>query len=164
MMIENSNNFTRALTFTLKWEGGFSNDKVDPGGKTKWGISDAGDGTIDGLIDIDRDGTGDVKVEALTKEEAIQVYYHAYWKPANCDKFDLPLAVAVFDTAVNCGVKRANKWLKESQDPKSFLNLRKLYYYRLVGYNPSMKKYIKGWLNRLNDLSKYIHILSSDVV
>ena len=32
-------NFTRAISFVLKWEGGYVNDPADPGGKTKYGIS-----------------------------------------------------------------------------------------------------------------------------
>ena len=153
------NNFTQALKFVAKWEGGFSNDKVDPGGKTKYGISDAGDGTIDNLIDLERDGIGDVKVEDLTRAQAIDIYYKFYWRASECDKATLSEAVAVFDTAVNCGVSRAKKWLKQSQDTKGFLELRRMHYYRVVENNPSMRKYLKGWLNRLNDLHKYITIL-----
>lgn len=156
-----NNNFMTALKFTSKWEGGFSNDKVDPGGKTKFGISDAGDGTVDGLVDIDRNGTGDVPVEDLTLEQAVQVYYNAYWKPSGCDSMELPMAVAVFDTAVNCGVGRCKKWLDQAETAKEVLDLRRAHYYRIIDGNPKLRKFLKGWLNRLNDLHKYVEILSN---
>ena len=157
-----SNNFTKAMEFVAKWEAGFADLKGDPGGKTKFGISDAGDGTIDGMIDLDRDGKGDVKVAELTLPEALEIYYKFYWLASGCEKLELPLSVVVFDTAVNCGVSRAKRWLKETQDPKTFIGIRKLYYYSLKprpGFDP--KKFIKGWLNRLLDLDKFVHILAT---
>lgn len=32
-------NFEKAFSFVLKWEGVYTNDKDDPGGETKYGIS-----------------------------------------------------------------------------------------------------------------------------
>ena len=151
----------KALSFTLKWEGGFSNDKYDPGGKTKYGISDAGDGTVDGLVDINGDGKGDVKVEELTRAQAVDRYYHAYWRKAGCENVSLTAAICLFDAAVNCGVAKARGWWKTIPDPKAFNELRRMFYYRLVDKNPTMKRFLKGWLNRLNDLNKYIEILNN---
>ena len=156
-----SNNFTKALEFVTKWEGIYSNDKFDPGGKTKYGISDAGDGTIDGLVDLDGDGTGDVKVEELTLEQAIQRYKTAYWDASKCDLLELPMAVAVFDSAVNCGVGKARYWLRQSDTVKDLIVQRRAFYYALVDKKPTMQRYLKGWLNRLNDLDKYTTILSA---
>ena len=157
------NNFMRALKFTMKWEGWFSNDKADPGGKTKYGISDAGDGTIDGLVDADRDGDGDVKVEDLTKEQAIAIYHKSYWLDSGCDKLELPMAVVVFDTAVNCGVGRALRWLKQAQTVKEFLALRVNHYHRIIDNNSELKKFYRGWINRVVDLKKYVEILTEEV-
>lgn len=155
----------RALKFTMKWEGWFSNDSVDPGGKTKYGISDAGDGTVDGLIDIDRDGVGDVKVEDLTKAQAIEIYYKSYWLASGCDKLDPIDAIVMFDTAVNCGVGRAKRWWKQcSQDRKRFLNLRVVHYMSIIQNNPALGKFKRGWMNRVNDLKKYVDILAKEVV
>jgi lysozyme family protein len=159
------NSFTQAIKFTAKWEGGWADDKTDPGGKTSYGISDAGDGTIDGLIDLDRDGDGDVAVEELTREEALDIYFKFYWLASGCNDIaaiDLGFAVAVFDTAVNCGVSRAKRWLKQAKNVKQFLELRRLHYYAIIENNPSLAKFKKGWLNRLNDLHKYLDILSKE--
>ena len=166
-----SNDFTQAVKFTAKWEGFFSNDSVDPGGKTKYGISDAGDGTVDGLIDLDRDGDGDVPVEELTQEQAVEYLYNHYWRASGCDAIaggdnavrgkQLGLAIAVFDTAVNCGVNRALRWAHDAATVQGFLELRRQHYFRIIANNPSLGKYKKGWLNRLNDLSKYVAILDA---
>ena len=158
------NNFTKALQFTLKYEGGFSNDKADPGGKTKYGISDAGDGTVDGLIDLDRDGKGDVKAEDLTLAQAMEIYYKFYWLAAGCDKLELPMAVAVFDSAVNCGVGQVKHWLRLDHNYSMLITTRQIFYINLVTKKPAMNKYLKGWSARLVDLRKYCDILETELL
>lgn len=160
----NSNNFTKAMQFVGKWEGFYSDDKADPGGKTKYGISDAGDGTIDGLIDIDRDGAGDVLVPDLTWEQALEVYWKHYWIPAGCNERSVEEAVAIFDTAVNCGVGRAVKWWKENPNLKDFINRRVMHYNNVIDRNSELSKFRKGWLNRVVDLRKYCEILAKESV
>lgn len=155
-----TNAFMKAMKFTAKWEGGWVNDKADPGGKTNYGISDAGDGTIDGLIDLDRDGKGDVKVEELTREQALNIYFKFYWLAAGCDKLPLPMAVVVFDTAVNCGVSRAEEFFDIQDSPKTYCGKRITFYNNLVARKPAMKKFYKGWINRVVDLRKYAEILA----
>ena len=148
-----NNNFMKAMVFVKKWEGVFSDDSFDPGGKTKYGISDAGDGTIDGLVD------GNIKVEELTLEQALQIYYDRYWLAVGADTQPLDWAVAMFDAAVNCGVYRAKDWAKNCDDTREYNERRRAYYYRLVVGNRKFGKYIHGWLNRLVDLNKYCDIL-----
>ena len=157
------NNFTKALTFTLKYEGGWVDDKDDPGGKTNYGISDAGDGTIDGLIDLDRDGSGDVPVADLTREQAIKIYYDHYWLKSGCKDLPLPIAVCVFDTAVNCGVGRAKYFLKNCRDTNDYVARRINFYSKLITSNPKLTKFYKGWINRVVDLRKYADILAKEL-
>lgn len=147
--MEPSNNFVKALTFTLSHEGGYVNIPSDPGGETKWGISKRAHPTVD--------------IRNLTEADAAQIYYDEYWVPSGCDGLDLPLQVAVFDTAVNCGVGRAKAWLKNFPDPHIFLQARRTHYYALVDNNEDMRKFLNGWLNRLNDLTKLVDILISDL-
>ena len=146
------NNFEDALKFTLKWEGGFVNDRDDPGGKTNYGIT---------AETFARYFPGR-EVESITLPEAATIYRNGYWVGAGCESLPKPLAVAVFDTAVNCGVSRAKRWLEETRDSKKYLTLRREHYYRISDSNPSLKKFIRGWLNRLNDLHKYIDILLTE--
>ena len=151
-----SDNFTLALTFSLRWEGGdkYTNDPVDPGGETKYGIS--------------KRAYPDVDIKSLTLEEATLLYKKDYWDKAGCESMEKQLAIVVFDSAVNCGVGRTRSWLAELNEKKDleearksrwFIQRRIQYYLDLVKKKPALNKYIKGWLNRTNDLSKYVDIV-----
>lgn len=138
----NINNFRKSLAFVLQHEGGYVNDPTDPGGETKWGISKRAHPQLD--------------IRNLTPEQAAQIYTDEYWGPAGCDSLPFPLCSAVFDTATNVGVSRAVEWMKQSKDVKEFLDTRKRYYYSVINKNPPSIKYLRGWLNRLNDLQKFV--------
>jgi len=152
--------FTVGINFVLQWEGGYIFDKRDPGGETNLGITDRQDGLIDHKVDIDGDGDGDVEIKKLTKVEAIAVYKRKYWDASGCGNLPNDMAIAVLDTAVNCGVSRAKKWLKDSVDVYRFLEKRTQYYLDLCARNPKMNVYRKGWLNRVNALKKLIEELA----
>lgn len=158
----NDNNFMRAMKFVSKWEGGFSDDPADPGGKTNFGISDLRDGVADGLVDLDRDGVGDVSIADLTREHALKIYYAEYWAPFRCDKLPLSMAVCIFDTAVNCGVTRTAGMLEGCLTFKDLLAKRINYYSRLVTKRPKLQKFYKGWINRVVDLRKYAEIIEME--
>ncbi len=134
--------FDKAWEFTKRWEGGYVNDPKDPGGETKYGISKKAYPNLD--------------IGKLTEDEAKEIYRQDYWEAAKCGELSIDLGVAVFDSAVNCGVTRALRWLDETNDTTDYLKLRQTYYERLVQRNPVMGRFIKGWLNRLRALSAYI--------
>lgn len=108
-----SDKFQRCIGFVIHEEGGFVNDRNDPGGATKYGISlrahrtDIGDLDHDGDIDAD-----DVKL--LTVDQAIQIYNDEYWFEIRGEALPTALALAMLDTAVNCGYTRATKLLQAS--------------------------------------------------
>lgn len=148
--------FEQALEFTLRWEGGYANDKKDPGGETKYGISDRGDGTIDGAF------LGK-SIKDLSLNDAIEFYRTQYWDVNGLDNYDLPLAVCLFDSFVQHRPTVVKSLLNECEGSwTKFLQLRKFFYAKLIAKNPAMKKYEKGWINRMNDLSKYAQILAQD--
>ncbi len=63
----------------------------------------------------------------------------------------------VFDTAVLHGVGRAKQFYKISNgDFNKMLKLRKEYYAKRVQEKPSQKKYLKGWNNRVDNLSNIL--------
>lgn len=138
------NRYYLALQFILKWEGGYVNDPDDPGGETKWGIAKAYHQDLD--------------IENLTPQQATEIYYEEYWVPSGCSYIPYPLCVVVFDTAVNMGVSQALAYLKKSPDALSYIEARREGYIDRVRKSPVKQKYIKGWLNRLADLQKYIEI------
>lgn len=104
-------NFDASLRLVLKHEGGFVNHPRDPGGATKYGI------TQRTLADWrSRHGTRHTisaeDVKALTRAEAAAIYRANYWDAIRGD--DLPAGVdyAVFDFAVNSGPSSAVKFLQ----------------------------------------------------
>jgi len=150
-MIKNLNNFRVSLQFTLKWEGGYSFDASDPGGETKWGISKKSYPSLD--------------IKNLTAEQASDIYAKDYWLASGCDDLPLPYCTVVFDSAVNDGPATAKYWLKQAQNIRQYLNLRRMKYYDIVQKNPLMNKYLTGWLNRLSDLTKFVDVqLASEPV
>lgn len=161
--------FKKGVDFTFRWEGIYSNDKDDPGGPTKYGITLA---TLqDAGKDLNQDGIVDIEdIKQLTLEDSKQIYKERYWDAMGCDqlveKGDWPMALVAFDTAVNCGVSRTTRWLREVQDKGqtyiSLLNFRVIHYLNLINKRPVMAKYKNGWMNRVNDLKKYIDILKTE--
>lgn len=154
--------FNQAMIFvaTHEWgkreDGGYTNDPVDPGGETKFGIS--------------KKAYPDIDIKSLTKEEAFRLYEKDYWNKVVTTNMEPALAITVFDAAVNCGVGRSRSWLAELNEKKDlagerksrwFIQRRIQYYLDLVKKKPALNKYIKGWLNRCNDLSKYVDIVTN---
>jgi len=116
---DSSDHFDKAILITLKHEGGFVNDPVDPGGATNWGMSirfltnDAGDADGDGFLDGDIDKDGDIDVDDIknmTVEEARKLYRIYFWDKYDYDTIiDFVVAARVFDMTVNMGPKQTGK-------------------------------------------------------
>lgn len=134
--------FAIDMTFVFKWEGGYVNDVSDPGGETNFGISKRAYPNVD--------------IKNLTKQGAQAIYQRDYWNALQCDTLDQSLAAAVLDTAINMGVGRAKQFLNQTTDWQQFIQLRKNYYTNLVKQKPALEKFLNGWLNRVNDLQKFI--------
>jgi len=117
----------------------YENDPDDSGGATKFGI--------------DQRSHPDVDIKNLTEDQATDIYW-LEWIKDGCDHLPSPLDWIYFDACVNCGNYRASKLLDASgRDPKKFQQLRIAFYYRLADQNPRLNKFLKGWINRVNDLS-----------
>lgn len=110
--------FEKAHEFVAKWEGGFVDDRHDPGGATKWGI------TIRTLIakglDLNNDGVVNRKdILDMTPDQALEIYRQDYWIKAACPLLPYPLALVVYDCAVNQGVHRSARILQMSVRAKA---------------------------------------------
>lgn len=143
-----------SLAFVAKWEwgnkkdGGYTNDPLDPGGETKYGISKRAHPNED--------------IKNLTPERALEIYQKEYWNPIGGDNLPLPMCVAAFDSAVNCGVSRCSFWIRNCKDDwATLIHLREEFYKGIVQRKPAQQKYLKGWLNRTNDLKKYCEITAA---
>jgi lysozyme family protein len=103
--------FSEAMAFVEQWEGGWSDDAADPGGLTKWGITIR---TVIALaLDFNRDGRVDeADLRDMTRDQARNVYRREYWDKVRAGELPGPVALLVFDAAVNQGVSRAGRFLQ----------------------------------------------------
>ena len=88
----------KAFDLLMINEGGYVNNKYDSGGQTKYGISQKTYPNLD--------------IKKLTLEQAKRIYKKDYWDVCQCDWIPDALSIALFDFAVNSGVKRAVKSLQ----------------------------------------------------
>jgi len=136
--------FLDFLPFLFKWEGGYDNDPEDPGGETKFGI--------------DKRSHPDVDIRHLTKEQATEIYWRAYWVKYGCEWLEQPLGEVFFNACVNCGPARARLLLQGLPIPWAagpFLDGQEAFYRRLAAARPPLQKFLKGWLNRTADLRRF---------
>lgn len=93
--------FRPAVDKILKYEGGYVHDPLDYGGETNFGISKRAYPNLD--------------IEALTREDAIAIYYRDYWCKFSGDKLaNQAVAEELLDSAVNMGWNRAVRFLQEA--------------------------------------------------
>ena len=84
--------FERALEHVLKWEGGFVNHPLDPGGATNMGI------TRKTLADwLGRNSIPIQTIKDLSRETAAQIYKKNYWDAVRADEMPAPVAMLMFD-------------------------------------------------------------------
>lgn len=94
-----SRDFDRAVEIIFELEG-YDEVIVDSGGLTKWGISQRAYPGVD--------------IEALTKQDAKDLYQRDYWIASGAQRFAWPLNLYLFDAAVNQGVTAAIKMLQDA--------------------------------------------------
>lgn len=164
-----SNNFDQAFKVVVGLEGGYTNDPVDAGGETKYGVSKRAFPNED--------------IKNLTIERAKQIYKKNYWDRCGCDDIkSYSIALQVFDIAINCGVGMAGKLVQRAINetskvktkvdgvigPKTVANInvsdvrtlnnnlvakRIEYYYAIVSSKPIQKRFLRGWLIRAERFS-----------
>jgi lysozyme family protein len=106
-------NFHNSFAVIRRWEGGWSDHKDDPGGKTKWGI------TLRLLKSLGKDFNGDGVIDGrdlkeMTHGAAEAIYHVRFWQACRCDRLPRGLDLAVFDCAVNQGTGRAARLLQKA--------------------------------------------------
>lgn len=164
--------FDECFAHVLKSEGGYVNDPADRGGETNMGVTIGAWGAYLGRAIK----PGEMK--ALTPDAVKPFYKAMYWDKVGGDKLPPSVAYAVFDFAVNAGVSRAAKFLQRAvgavddgvvgsgtlgmvakADPakllQNFASQKIAFYTDLAQRNPSQQKFLKGWLARVNEVSKF---------
>ena len=148
-------NFNKAFNIVvMNLEGGskVTNNPDDPGGLTKYGISQRAYPNLD--------------IVNLTQTQAQQIYLTDYWDKAYCNDLPNILDILVFDGAVNQGCATSIKLLQTAAQviTDGIIGYKTLYainktvdiisYYmteRLTRYelNSNFNKFGKGWKRRL---------------
>lgn len=168
---------SHALDFTLRWEGGYVNDPDDPGGATNKGVTQAVYDTWRAKQKLPKQ-----PVRKIAQSEVMAIYENGYWNACQCGGLPAPVDLVVFDSAVNCGVGRAARWLQRAlgvaEDgnigPRTLAAAREFgtplelarkvsvsraaHYTKIISENPTLKKFHNGWTNRLGDLNDYAGI------
>lgn len=92
--------FDDSVDLILKLEGGYVNDPHDSGGETKFGIS--------------KKSYPNEDIRNMTIVRAKEIYRSDYWNPTGARVEDVAtkLATAIFDSAVNQGVRWASQALQ----------------------------------------------------
>ena len=161
--------------YILKWEGGFVDHKADKGGATNMGVT-IGTWRQNGY---DKDGDGDIDVidlKLLTKQDVInRILKPHYWDRWKADQIvSQPIANILVDWVWGSGkwgliipqrllgveadgiVGQQTITAVNRQSPSDLFarikTARLTFLNDIVNNNPSQRVFLKGWINRLNDL------------
>lgn len=166
MVIQTSPRFLACLPFTLKEEGGYSNDAHDPGGKTMEGITQR---EYDSYRRSCHQPLQWVKL--ISDDEMHDIYFNQYWLP-HCPALPIGLDLSFFDLCVNGGPLRAivtlqralsihddGQWGPETTTEvdqiESVIRIIQGYaMYRERFYRglPTFRYFGKDWTNRTNNI------------
>ncbi len=184
--------FEKYHAFVSKWEGGLSDNKKDPGGITKYGVSLRflkGLGLA--LGDLDHDGDVDADdIRNMTPEQSRAIFRREFFNRYSIADYPAPVGMALYDAMVNMGPVQAGKCLQYALNFYPGMTLlvdgvignntkkalaskcvteattmnvalravaqRQKFYHCLVKKNPDLDRFLLGWLNRTNALTKYI--------
>lgn len=100
-------NWNKSFDLVIVNEGGYVDNKLDPGGATNWGCTQAvWEGYIGHKVSVD-------DMKALTKEDVKPLYKKRYWDAIHGDAIPSGLDYCLFDCAINSGVNRSAKIIQE---------------------------------------------------
>lgn len=183
-----SKRFLKAVKFVLQHEAVFArghygdwnfvvseNVSADKGGVTKYGVDEASHPEVD--------------VENLTYDQAVEIYYRAYWVPSRAEMMPVGVGELLFDIKVNGGngVRMLQEALCKigiecvpdgvigpktiaavlSAGPEAVRALcirRELRYRGIAAADPSQKRFLQGWINRNNDAQEFALSLAATAV
>jgi lysozyme family protein len=154
-------NFLTAFDKLLKHEGGYSDHAADPGGKTRYGVTEA--------VAREFGYRGDMR--ELPIDLAQRIYKERYWDAVQAENLPPDVRYIVFDGAVNSGVVQSVKWLQRAcgvhddgvigsvtiraastlhaEGLKRRILAQRL---RFMAKLPNWPAFSRGWANRICDL------------
>jgi len=92
--------FLKAINRVLGHEGGYVNDRADPGGETNWGISKRSYPKVD--------------IKNLTRNQAITIYYQDFWLPVHAEELSDGAGYQLLDSAVNSGISQSLRFAQRA--------------------------------------------------
>ncbi len=148
--------------------GGYTNDPSDSGGETKWGIS--------------KRAHPQLNIKTLTFNDALKIYNLQYWSRHYDAILSDRIAFKLFDMGILTGVGTTTRLLQKAVKDCGFLIRvdgcvgpitvaaintcdENLLYFKFISrleahfkslafWKPKNKKYLRGWLTRLNFIWK----------
>lgn len=96
--------FEQAFKKVLLVEGGYVHHPMDPGAATNMGITEA----------VARRVGYKGAMQDLSVDLAKRIYLEEYWRPVRAEELPPAVRYAVFDAAVNSGVRQSVLWLQRA--------------------------------------------------
>lgn len=153
--------FDQAFTVLIEHEGGYSDHDADPGGKTRYGITEA--------VAREVGYRGDMRELPLSL--AKRIYQERYWKSVRADELPTTLRYVMFDAAVNSGPTQAIRWLQRAVnvtddgvfgprtmaatravDENRLRNVMIAHRLRFMTTLPNWHSFSRGWARRISSL------------
>lgn len=153
--------FDTAFELLMGHEGDFSNHRADPGGATRYGVTEATAREVGYRGDM----------QELPLDLAKRVYKERYWDAIKAEELPPGLRYITFDAAVNSGPKQAVLWLQraagvtadgilgpktlaavhqiDSQRAKASILAQRL---RMMSTLANWPAFSRGWSRRIADL------------
>jgi lysozyme family protein len=172
------NIFESAMEFVYRYEGGFVNDPDDPGGATNLGISlrflrvIQPDATVNDIENMDKETATEiykkcfwkeVKCDKMLSDKLSFIVFDAVVNMGTGGGGKLlQRSLNEFGYGLNIDGKIGNLTLQACNDMynkdmeddlvETVLNNREDFYNNLANSKPVMRKFLRGWLNRVNAL------------
>ncbi len=129
--------FAKAANDLLdNWEGGYVDDPADPGGETNFGIS--------------KRSYPDLDIKALTRDEAIAIYYRDFWQKYKLEEkiSDPVMRARVFNMGVVMGMLTALALAFGCDNISQYRIVCKRHFEAIVIKHPQDARYLQGWTRR----------------
>ena len=128
-------------------------------------------------------------IRNLTRTQACDIFKREFWNKLDLDSLPVQMAVLLYDAAVNSGCAQSVRLAQRGYNTvgvgtrldvdgklgpltraalinnnsvdvrQAILDAREAFYRQIVARNASQKVFLRGWLNRVNDLRQYVESL-----